>query len=120
MYTNRCLLALSGQEFLKGIYSQKVPDMEALTSELAHQTRHPPPGESSHAETPEIVVQEGSATSDRIGKLCIHPPRIVENHTQVANTSETVLNVSSAGIFSCICDSNIRHCSVSLEIPRRS
>ncbi|XP_078373230.1 sperm-associated antigen 17-like isoform X2 [Oculina patagonica] len=54
-----------GQEFLKGIYSQKVPDMEALTSELAHQTRHPPPGESSPAETPEIVVYEGSATSDR-------------------------------------------------------
>jgi len=54
-----------GQEFLKGIYSQKVPDMEALTSDLAHQTRHPPPGESSPAATPEIVVHEGSATSER-------------------------------------------------------
>ena len=61
---------LPGQEFLKGIYSQKIPDMEALTSELAYQTRHPPPGKSSPAETPEIVVQEGSATSDRTGKLC--------------------------------------------------
>ncbi|KAJ7321773.1 Sperm-associated antigen 17 [Desmophyllum pertusum] len=54
-----------GQEFLKEIYSQRVPDMEALTSDLAHQTRHPPPGESSPAETPEIVIHEGSTTSDR-------------------------------------------------------
>lgn len=72
MYVHKPLficLVLSGQEFLKGIYSQKVPDMEALTSELAHQTRHPPPGESSPAETPEIVVYEGSATSDRTGNL---------------------------------------------------
>ena len=41
--------------------------MEALTSDLAHQTRHPPPGESSPAATPEIVVHEGSATSERTG-----------------------------------------------------
>ena len=58
-----------GQEFLKRIYSQKVPDMEALTSELAHQTRHPPPGESSPPETPEIVVHEGSAASERTGNV---------------------------------------------------
>lgn len=62
-------IALLGQEFLKGIYSQKVPDMEALTSKLAQQTRHPPPGESSPAETPEIVAHEGSAASNRTGKL---------------------------------------------------
>ena len=65
--SDKCGLLLPGQEFLKGIYSQRVPDMEALTSELAHQTRHPPPGESSPAETPEIVVHEGSATSARTG-----------------------------------------------------
>lgn len=41
--------------------------MEALTSDLAHQTRHPPPGESSPAATPEIVVHKGSATSERTG-----------------------------------------------------
>ena len=58
---------MSGQEFLKGIH--KVPDMEALTSELANQTRHPPPGESSPAETPEIVVHEESATSDCTGMM---------------------------------------------------
>ena len=66
---DKCGILLPGQEFLKGVYSQRVPDMEALTSELAHQTRHPPPGESSPAETPEIVVHEGSATSARTGNL---------------------------------------------------
>ena len=67
---------MSGQEFLKGIHSPKVPDMEALTSELANQTRHPPPGESSPAETPEIVVHEESATSDCTGMMysIISPP----------------------------------------------
>ena len=44
--------------------------MEALTSELANHTRHPPPGESSPAETPEIVVHEGSATCDGTGTVC--------------------------------------------------
>ena len=63
------IVVLLGQQFLKGIYSQKVPDMEALTSELAQQTRHPPPGESSPAETPDIVVHEGSAAATRTGKL---------------------------------------------------
>lgn len=58
-----------GQEFLKVIYSQKVPDMDTLTSELAQQTRHPPPGESSPAETPDIVVHKESAASNRTGKL---------------------------------------------------
>ena len=44
--------------------------MDTLTSELAQQTRHPPPGESSPAETPEIVVHEESAASNRPGKSC--------------------------------------------------
>lgn len=63
------VISLLGQEFLKGIYSQTVPDMNALTSELAQQTRHPPPGENSPAETPEIVVHEGSAASNQTGGL---------------------------------------------------
>lgn len=43
--------------------------MELLTSELAYQTRHPPPGESSPAETPDIVIHEGSAASERTGEI---------------------------------------------------
>lgn len=43
--------------------------MDTLTSELAQQTRHPPPGESSPAETPDIVVHKESAASNRTGKL---------------------------------------------------
>ncbi|PFX34574.1 Sperm-associated antigen 17 [Stylophora pistillata] len=58
----------SGQEFLKGIHSQKVPNVEVLTSDLANQTRHPPPGESSPANTPEVVIHEGSAASDCTGE----------------------------------------------------
>ncbi|XP_068698646.1 sperm-associated antigen 17-like [Montipora foliosa] len=54
-----------GQEFLSGLYSQRVPNMDALTSELAYQTRHPPPGESSPLETPDVTVQNESASSDQ-------------------------------------------------------
>lgn len=46
--------------------------MEALTSGLAHQTRHPPPGGSSPAETLEIVVHGESATSDLTGNLSLN------------------------------------------------
>ena len=60
---------MSGQEFLKGIHSPKIPDMEALNSELANQARRPPPGESSPAETLETVVHEESATSDYTGMM---------------------------------------------------
>ena len=42
--------------------------MDALTSELAYQTRHPPPGESSPLETPDVTVQNESASSDQTGK----------------------------------------------------
>ena len=67
---------MSGQEFLKGIHSPKVPDMGAWNSELANQARRPPPGESSPAETPEKVVHEESATSDCTGMMysIISPP----------------------------------------------
>lgn len=41
--------------------------MEALTSELAYQSRHPPPGGSSLPETPDVTVHNEISTSDQTG-----------------------------------------------------
>ncbi|KAK2570951.1 Sperm-associated antigen 17 [Acropora cervicornis] len=54
-----------GQEFLGGLYNQRIPNMEALTSELAYQSRHPPPGGSSLPETPDVTVHNEISTSDQ-------------------------------------------------------
>lgn len=60
--------SLLGQNFLRGLYSKKVPDMDALTSELARNTRHPPPGDGSPVDTPELAVLRDSSMSDGGGE----------------------------------------------------
>ena len=42
--------------------------MKALTSELAKDTRHPPPGEGSPADTPDVPVQGDRGLPDRGGE----------------------------------------------------
>lgn len=42
--------------------------MEALTSELAYQSRRPPPGESSPPDTPDVTVHNETSTSDQTGE----------------------------------------------------
>lgn len=50
--------------------------MEALTSELAYQSRHPPPGGSSRSETPDVIVHTEISTSDQTGMSQLSLPQI--------------------------------------------